>query len=63
MKLGSGEELHPSRVLYIGSSKNLNDYNAPSALYIENGKGRVVGSDTARRIDPSIFNLPPTQPS
>jgi hypothetical protein len=27
--LGSGKESHPSRVLYIGLSKRLNDYYAP----------------------------------
>jgi hypothetical protein len=27
----SGKELRPSRVLFIGSSKRLNDYNAPRA--------------------------------
>jgi hypothetical protein len=37
MKLGSGKELQPSRVLYIGPSKRLN----------ENDKARVVGSDVA----------------
>jgi hypothetical protein len=31
IKLGSGKELHPSRVLYIGPSKRLNDYYAPRA--------------------------------
>jgi hypothetical protein len=55
MKLESGNEPHPSRVLYIGPNKRLNDY-------IENDKGRVAGSDAAHRIDPSVFNLPPTQP-
>jgi hypothetical protein len=29
MKLGSGKDPHPSRVLYIGPSKMLNDYYAP----------------------------------
>jgi hypothetical protein len=29
--LGSGKKLHPSRVLYIGPSKRLNDYYAPRA--------------------------------
>jgi hypothetical protein len=62
MKLGSGKEPQPSRVLYIGSSKGLNDYYAPRASYIENGKGRVAGSNAARHIDSSIFNLPLTQP-
>jgi hypothetical protein len=28
MKLGSGKEPHPSRVLFIGPSKRLNDYYA-----------------------------------
>jgi hypothetical protein len=41
----------------------LNDYYAPRAQYVENGKGRVTGSDAARRIDPSVFNLPRTQSS
>jgi hypothetical protein len=50
-----------SKVLYIGQSKKLNNYYAPGAKYIENGKGRVAGSDAACRIDQSIFNLPPTQ--
>jgi hypothetical protein len=27
----SGKELHPSRVLFIGSSKRLKDYYAPRA--------------------------------
>jgi hypothetical protein len=27
----SGKELHPSKILYIGPSKILNDYYAPSA--------------------------------
>jgi hypothetical protein len=49
-----------SRVLYIGTIKKLKDYYAPKGKYIENGKGRVAGSDVARRIDPSVFNLPPT---
>jgi hypothetical protein len=31
MKLGSGKELQPSRVLYIGPSKRLNDYYTPRA--------------------------------
>jgi hypothetical protein len=31
MKLGSGKEPQPSRVLYIGPSKRLNDYYAPMA--------------------------------
>jgi hypothetical protein len=31
MKLGSGKESQPSRVLYIGPSKRLNDYYAPRA--------------------------------
>jgi hypothetical protein len=31
MKLESGKELYPSRVLYIGPSKRLNDYYAPRA--------------------------------
>jgi hypothetical protein len=31
MKLRSGKEPQPSRVLYIGSSKRLNDYYAPRA--------------------------------
>jgi hypothetical protein len=31
MKLGSGKEPQPSRVLYIGPSKRLNDYSAPRA--------------------------------
>jgi hypothetical protein len=61
MKLGSCNEPHPSRILYIDPSKRLNGYYAPRALYIENNKGRVAGSDTARRIDLSIINLPPTQ--
>jgi hypothetical protein len=56
MKLGSCKEPQPSRVLYIGPSKILNDYYAPRAKYIESGKGRVAGSDAARRIDPSVFN-------
>jgi hypothetical protein len=29
MKLRSANEPHPSRVLYIGSSKMVNDYYAP----------------------------------
>jgi hypothetical protein len=29
--LGSGKEPQPSRVLYIGPSKRLNDYYAPRA--------------------------------
>jgi hypothetical protein len=29
MKLRSGKEPHPSRVLYIGPNKRLNDYYAP----------------------------------
>jgi hypothetical protein len=62
MKLGSGKEPHPFSVLYVGPSKRLNDYFAPRAEYIKNGKGMVAGSDVARRIDPSVFNLPPTQP-
>jgi hypothetical protein len=51
-----------ARVLYIGSSKRLNDYYTPRDYYTENDKRRIVGSDAARRIDPSIFNLPPMQP-
>jgi hypothetical protein len=31
MKLGSGKEPQPSRVLYIGLSKRLNDHYAPRA--------------------------------
>jgi hypothetical protein len=31
MKLGSGKEPQPSRVLYTGPSKRLNDYYAPRA--------------------------------
>jgi hypothetical protein len=31
MKLGSDKKPHPSRVLYIGLSKRLNDYYAPRA--------------------------------
>jgi hypothetical protein len=31
IKLGSGKEPHPSRVLYIGPNKRLNDYYAPIA--------------------------------
>jgi hypothetical protein len=31
MKLGSGNEPQPSRVLYIGLSKRLKDYYAPRA--------------------------------
>jgi hypothetical protein len=31
MKLGSGKESHPYKVLFIGSNKRLNDYNAPRA--------------------------------
>jgi hypothetical protein len=31
IKLGSGKEPHPSRILFIGPSKRLNDYNAPRA--------------------------------
>jgi hypothetical protein len=31
MKLGSGKELQPSRILYIGLTKRLNDYYAPRA--------------------------------
>jgi hypothetical protein len=31
MKMGSGKEPQPSRVLYIGSSKSLNNYYAPRA--------------------------------
>jgi hypothetical protein len=60
MKLESGNESHPSRVLYIGSNKRLNDYYAPRAYYIKNSKDRIVGSDADRHIDPSVFNLPPT---
>jgi hypothetical protein len=40
----------------------LKDYYALRALYIESGKGRAVGSNVARRIDPFVFNLPPAQP-
>jgi hypothetical protein len=29
MKLRSGKKPHPSRVLYIGPSKRLNDYYTP----------------------------------
>jgi hypothetical protein len=50
-----------SKVLYIGSSKKLNNYYTPGAKYIENGKGRVAGSDAVHRIDQSIFHLPPMQ--
>jgi hypothetical protein len=32
------------------TSKRLNDYYAPSASYIENGKSMVTGSDTARHV-------------
>jgi hypothetical protein len=31
MELGSGKEPHPSRDLYIGPNKRLNDYYAPRA--------------------------------
>jgi hypothetical protein len=62
MNLGSDKEPQPFKVLYIGLSKKLNDYYAPNAKYIENGKGRIAGSDAARRIDSSVFNLPPMQP-
>jgi hypothetical protein len=31
LKLGSGKELHPYRVIYIGPCKRLNDYYAPRA--------------------------------
>jgi hypothetical protein len=31
IKLGSGKEAHPSRVIYIGPNKRLNDYCAPRA--------------------------------
>jgi hypothetical protein len=57
MKLESGKEPHPLWVLYIGPRKRLNDYCALWAKYIENSKGKVVGSNVAHRIDPSIFNL------
>jgi hypothetical protein len=33
-----------SRVIYIGTSKRLNDYYTPKAKYIENDKGRIAGS-------------------
>jgi hypothetical protein len=62
MKLGSVKEPQPSRVLYTGPSKRLNDYYTLRVEYIENGKGRVAGSDAARRIDPSVFNLSSMQP-
>jgi hypothetical protein len=62
MKLESGKEPHPSRVLFIGQSKRLKHYYTPRVEYIQNDKVRVAGSDTARRIDPSIFNLILTQP-
>jgi hypothetical protein len=52
----------PETVLFISPSKMLNDYYASNAQYIENGKGRVAGSDATRRIHPSDFNLPPMQP-
>jgi hypothetical protein len=45
MKLGSDNEPHPSRILYIGPSKRLNDYYAP----------KVAGSDAAHRIEPVLF--------
>jgi hypothetical protein len=51
-----------SRVLYIGLSKRLNDYYALRPNTLKNGKGGVAGSDVAHCIDPSVFNLPPTQP-
>ncbi len=41
MKLGSGKELQPSRVLYIGPSKRLNDYYAPRAPFISSGNQRL----------------------
>jgi hypothetical protein len=52
----------PETVLFISPTKRLNDYYASNAQYIENGKGRIAGSDATRRIDPSVFNLPPMQP-
>jgi hypothetical protein len=52
----------PETVLFISPTKRLNDYYASNAQYIENGKGRLAGSDATRHIDPSIFNLPPMQP-
>jgi hypothetical protein len=60
MILGSSKELHPSRIIYIGQVKRLNDYYA---LNIKNGKGMIAESDAACRIDPSVFNMTPTQPS
>jgi hypothetical protein len=40
MKLGSGNELHPSRVLYIGPTKMLNNYYAPSPNTLKTVKVR-----------------------
>jgi hypothetical protein len=60
IKLKSGKKLHPSMVIYIGTSKRLNDYYVHMAQYIENGKERVARYNVVRCIDPSIFNLPLT---
>jgi hypothetical protein len=38
MKLGSGEELQPSRALYIGPSKMLNDYYAQGPNTLKTAK-------------------------
>jgi hypothetical protein len=52
----------PETILFTSPSKRLNDYYASNAQYIENGKGRIAGSDATRRFDQSVFNLPPMQP-
>jgi hypothetical protein len=62
IKLGSGNVLYHSSVLFIGPNKRQKDYNAPSIYYIENKKVWVAGSDAACHIDPSVFNFIPTQP-
>jgi hypothetical protein len=62
MNLRSGKGPHPSRVLFIDSSKRLKDDYAHRDQYNENDKGKVEGSDAAHCIDPFVFSFIPTQP-
>jgi hypothetical protein len=48
-------------ILYIVTSKRINDKYASTGQYIKNGKGRITGSDAVWYIDPFVFNLPMTQ--
>jgi hypothetical protein len=62
MKLGSGKEPHPLKGPIYRPKQKAKRLLCPRAKYNENGKGRVAGSDVAHRINPSVLNLPLTQP-